>query len=248
MNLLLLLLFGVITITVFTLAGWWRYKMRALSFILSLVIGLTFFVLFAEGFRVAAPVAGVAGVISFIAGMFMFSPSKKGKEKQPKVKPAPKQKKQPFPTPGDQEFVCDGITRGELKSIVRNGKEQVKRIEDVALKIMKHNVRVDILEICTTANDIFDDFVKDPKDIKVARRFTLYYLDTTERIVTKYQQLSNAPYLSDDAKSTLKNVENTLGMIKDTFRKQLKKLTENDVLDLDAEVKVLQNTIKQEGI
>jgi hypothetical protein len=37
-------------------------------------------------------------------------------------------------------------------------------------------------------------------------------------------------------------------MIKDTFRKQLKKLTENDVLDLDAEVKVLKNTIKQEGI
>lgn len=247
MNLLLILLL-LLFITVATMVIGWRYKMRALSFILSLVIGLTFFVLFSEGFRVAAPVAGVAGVISFIAGMFMFSPAKKAQEKQPKVKLAPKQKKQPFPTPGDDEFVCEGITRGELKNIVRNGKEQVKRIEDIALKIMKHNVRIDILEICTTANDIFDDFIRDPKDIKVARRFTLYYLDTTERIVTKYYQLSNAPYLSDDAKATLKNVENTLLMIKDTFRKQLKKLTENDVLDLDAEVKVLQNTIKQEGI
>ncbi|NLY17950.1 MAG: 5-bromo-4-chloroindolyl phosphate hydrolysis protein, partial [Clostridiaceae bacterium] len=97
-------------------------------------------------------------------------------------------------------------------------------------------------------NDIFDDFVRDPKDIKIARRFTLYYLDTTERIVTKYYQLSNVPYLSDDAKATLKNVESTLVMIKDTFRKQLKKLTENDVMDLDAEIKVLRNTIKQEGI
>jgi 5-bromo-4-chloroindolyl phosphate hydrolysis protein len=113
---------------------------------------------------------------------------------------------------------------------------------------MKHDVRINILEICTTANDIFDDFVKDPKDIKIARRFILYYLDTTERIVAKYYQLSKSPYLSDDAKNTLNNVESTLVMIKDTFRKQLKKLTENDVLDLDAEVKVLKNTIKQEGI
>ncbi|MDD4296892.1 MAG: 5-bromo-4-chloroindolyl phosphate hydrolysis family protein [Ruminiclostridium sp.] len=222
--------------------------MRALSFTLSLVIGLTFFILFAEGFRTDVSVSAVAGVISFIAGMFMFSSKNKSKEKKPKVKPAPKQNKQPFPTPGDQEFVCDGITRGELNKIVRNGREQVKHIEDIALKIMKHNVRVDILEICTTANDIFDDFVKDPNDIKIARRFILYYLDTTERIVTKYFQLGKAPYLSDDAKKTLQNVEQTLGMIKETFRRQLKKLTENDVLDLDAEVKVLQNTIKQEGI
>lgn len=244
MNLLLLLLL----FTVATIVIGWRYKMRALSFILSLVTGLTFFVLFAEGFRASVPVSGIAGIISFIAGMFMFSPSKKDKQSQPKVKPAPKQNKQPFPSPGDDEFVCEGITRGELKRIVKNGKEQVKRIEDVALNIMKHNVRIDILDICATANDIFDDFVKDPKDIKAARRFILYYLDTTERIVTKYYQLSKAPYLSDEAKTTLKNVENTLGMIKDTFRKQLKKLTENDVLDLDAEVKVLQNTIKQEGI
>lgn len=243
MIILVFLLFAVITIVI-----GWRYKVRALSFTLSLVIGLTFFILFAEGFHTNVSVSAVAGIISFIAGMFMFSSKNNSKEKKPKVKPAPKQNKQPFPTPGDQEFVCDGITRGELNKIVRNGREQVKRIEDIALKIMKHNVRVDILEICTTANDIFDDFVKDPNDIKIARRFILYYLDTTERIVTKYYQLGKAPYLSDDAKKTLQNVEQTLGMIKDTFRRQLKKLTENDVLDLDAEVKVLQNTIKQEGI
>lgn len=222
--------------------------MRALGFILSIIISLTFFVLFAEGFHATMPIAAIAGIISFISGMLIFSPSKKQVEKKSNVKPAPKQKRQPIPKPGDHEFVCEGITRGELNRIVRNGKEQVKRIEDIALKIMKHNVRIDILEICTTSNDIFDDFVKDPKDIKEAKKFILYYLDTAERIVTKYYQLGKAPYLSDEAKTTLKNVEHTLIMIKDTFRRQLKKLTENDVMDLDVEVKVLQNTIKQEGI
>jgi 5-bromo-4-chloroindolyl phosphate hydrolysis protein len=222
--------------------------MRLLGFILSIIIGLTFFALFSEGFRTGGGIAGVAGIISFIAGMFIFSSSKKQTERKSNAKPAPKQKKQPIPKPGDQEFVYEGLTRGELNSIVRNGKEQVKRIEDIGLKIMKHDVRINILEICTTSNDIFDGFIKDPGDVRVARRFILYYLDTTERIVTKYYQLSQALYLSEDAKATLKNVEQTLGMIKDTFRRQLKKLTENDVLDLDAEVKVLQNTIKQEGI
>jgi len=221
--------------------------MKTLSFALSVVIGFTFFALFLEGFQSPLPVAAGAGVVSFIAGLLIFMPSKKQPAKKADVKQAPKPKKRPS-MPDDDELVCDGITRGELRRIVRDGKEQVKRIEDIGLKVMKHDVRINILEICTAANDIFDDFVKDPKDINVARRFILYYLDTTERIVTKYYELSNAPYLSDEAKRTLGNVESTLVMIKDTFRKQLKKLTENDVLDLDAEVKVLKNTIKQEGI
>ncbi|WP_252891245.1 5-bromo-4-chloroindolyl phosphate hydrolysis family protein [Thermoclostridium stercorarium] len=90
--------------------------------------------------------------------------------------------------------------------------------------------------------------MKDPRDIKESRRFLLYYLDTTERIVSKYYELSNTSYLSDEAKKTLKDVESTLVLIKDSFRNHLKKLTENDVLDLEAEIRVLQNTIKREGI
>ncbi len=221
--------------------------MRALGLVLSIIIGFTFFALFLEGFQATLPISVGAGVISFVGGMFMFAPAKKRNPKSIKKK-APKQKKKPLEMPDDSEMVCDGITRGEQRRIVRNGKAQVKRIENIGFKVMNHSVRIDILEICTAANDIFDDFLKDPKDIKEARRFILYYLDTTERIVSKYYQLSQAPYLSEDAKKTLGNVENTLDMIKDTFRKQLKKLTENDVLDLDAEVKVLKNTIKQEGI
>lgn len=47
-----------------------------------------------------------------------------------------------IPAPGDDEFVCEGVTRGELKRIVREGKEQVNRIEETGLKIMNHTVRV----------------------------------------------------------------------------------------------------------
>lgn len=224
--------------------------MKTLRIILSSIIALTFFALFLEGFNSSIPVALGAGSVTFIAGMLMFSPAKNKEQKKTQAKPEqkqPKQKKKP-PMPGDDELVCDGITRGDLKRIVSEGKKQVGRIEEIGLKIMNHSVRVDILEICTIATDIFDNFLKDPKDIKESRRFLIYYLDTTERIVSKYYELSKMTYLSDEAKKTLKNVESTLVLIKDSFRSHLKKLTENDVLDLEAEVKVLQNTIKREGI
>jgi len=221
--------------------------MKALRIILSSIIGLTFFTLFLEGFQSSFPVAFMAGGLTFFAGMLMFAPAK-NREQRKNIKPPQNHRKKAAPEPGDDEFVYEGITRGELKRIVREGKEQVHRIEESGLKIMNHTVRVDVLEICSIANDIFDNFLKDPRDVKEFRRFLIYYLDTTERIVSKYYELSKATYLSDEAKKTLKNVESTLVLIKDSFRNHLKKLTENDVLDLEAEVRVLQNTIKREGI
>ncbi len=217
--------------------------MKTLRIILSSIIGLTFLALFLEGFNSPVPVAIGAGGVTFLAGMLMFSPSgnKKPKKKTIKAQRATK-------SAADDEFVCDGITRGELNRIVREGKTQVKRIEDVGLKIMNHKVRIDVLEICTTANDIFDNFITDPLDIKTSRRFLLYYLDTTERIVSKYYELGKSAYLSDNAKNTLKNVESTLVLIKDSFRSHLKKLTDNDIMDLEAEVTVLKNAIQREGI
>ncbi|HZK27915.1 MAG TPA: 5-bromo-4-chloroindolyl phosphate hydrolysis family protein [Thermoclostridium sp.] len=217
--------------------------MKTLRIILSSIIGLTFLALFLEGFNSPVPVAIGAGGVTFLAGMLMFSPSgnKKPMKKTVKAQRATK-------SATDDEFVCDGITRGELNRIVREGKTQVKRIEDVGLKIMNHKVRIDVLEICTTANDIFDNFITDPLDIKTSRRFLLYYLDTTERIVSKYYELGKSAYLSDNAKNTLKNVESTLVLIKDSFRSHLKKLTDNDIMDLEAEVTVLKNAIQREGI
>lgn len=222
--------------------------MKGLRIVLSSIIGLTFFALFLEGFQSSLPVAIGAGAVTFMTGMLMFSPARNNEKKGRQVNPPQNHRKKSMHEPGDDEFVCEGITRGELKRIVREGREQVNRIEEIGLKIMNHTVRVDILEICSIANDIFDNFLKDPRDIKESRRFLNYYLDTTERIVSKYYELSKAVYLSDEAKKTLKDVESTLVLIKDSFRNHLKKLTENDVLDLEAEVKVLQNTIKREGI
>ncbi len=225
--------------------------MKTLRIILSSIIGLTFLALFLEGFNSSFPVALAAGGITFLTGMLMFSPSGNKKSKPQNIKPRPKPNPKPKKAPksaDDDEFVCDGITRGELNRIVRDGKAQVSRIEDVGLKIMNHKVRIEVLEICTAANDIFNNFITDPLDIKTSRRFLLYYLDTTERIVSKYYELSKSTYLSDDAKKTLKNVESTLVLIKDSFRSHLKKLTDNDIMDLEAEVTVLKNTIKREGI
>ncbi|WP_252891228.1 hypothetical protein [Thermoclostridium stercorarium] len=54
--------------------------MKALRFILSTIISLTFLALFLEGFHSSLPAAILAGGLSFLGGMLMFSPDRKTKE------------------------------------------------------------------------------------------------------------------------------------------------------------------------
>jgi len=98
------------------------------------------------------------------------------------------------------------------------------------------------------ADSIFDDFIKDPKDVRAARKFIDYYLETTLKIVLLYTELSAKSVYSDQEKQVLEKAEQILKQIEDTFHKQLGKLQEDDYLDLATELDVLEMTMKSEGI
>ena len=167
----------------------------------------------------------VLGILGFVGGQFLFHRKET-----------------------TMEFVADGLTQDHVDQVVAAGKEQVKRIKNLSMKIGDVKVRDEVKGICRTADEIFDNFVEDPKDIKTARKFLSYYLDTTERILDRYVTISSKSVRDSDIEETLAKVEDMLSLIDETFKKQMKKLLEDDVLDLDIELEVLEKTIKSEGI
>ncbi|GAU78825.1 5-bromo-4-chloroindolyl phosphate hydrolysis family protein [Fusibacter sp. 3D3] len=165
------------------------------------------------------------GILSFIGGQFLF-PKKEA----------------------SLEFIVDGLTRADVDEVIRAGKEKVNSIEKLNKSIGNTQVQDEIYSICATANAIFEDFKEDPKDVKTARKFLSYYLDTTERILDRYVMISNKKIRDGEIDVTLTKVEEMLSLIDETFKKQMRKLLEDDILDLDVELEVLEKTIKAEGI
>lgn len=140
------------------------------------------------------------------------------------------------------------LTQNEINQIIRNGREQVEVIRNVG-KLLEHQpVQETIFKICKVADVIFDDFVKDPKDIRAARKFIDYYLSTTQKIVVLYKELSQKPVHNEKEQKILEDTQRILVQIEETFHKQLGKLQEDDYLDLETELAVLEMTIKSEGI
>jgi len=192
--------------------------------ILAGIIGGAAFLILLFLFR-SFPFAIIASATAFILSLFLFR-----KEKT------------------EISFHLNGIKEEELRKTVKEGLDKVKEMRIISLTIKDKIVKQKVDDIFNIVEKIFDDFKKDPNDIKASRQFLGYYLDSTIKIIKKYAEISDQNINSEVVRSTLSRTEKLLDTIKTAFEKQLSHLLQNDILDLDAEVEVLDKTLKMEGL
>ncbi len=141
------------------------------------------------------------------------------------------------------------VTHEEVKAseVVKKGMNSLREISNQTRFIRNNEVAGKIREICRIGVEIFDEIKREPKDLRKARQFINYYLDTTEKIVKRYVELSSKKESNPEIEETMKKVEESLDSIKDTYQKQLNNLLEDDLLDINTEIEVLKKTMKLEG-
>lgn len=145
-----------------------------------------------------------------------------------------------------------GTVNGAVKAVmaekaVKEGIEKLKNIRNNTRMISNNEIAAKIQDIYKTGFDIFEYLDKNPGDLSKARQFINYYLDATQKIVNQYVELSAKKEKTKEIEESLKNVEAILDSIKETYSKQLHNLMEDDLLDLNTEIKVLEKTMKFES-
>jgi 5-bromo-4-chloroindolyl phosphate hydrolysis protein len=140
------------------------------------------------------------------------------------------------------------VTEEELNRTLKQGYDHIKQLQYYETQVRDPEVKEKLDKITRSVRDIFVIFKKDPKDIKYARQFLSYYLDTTIKIVQKYTALSAQHVNSQQIKSTLLKAENMLDSIAVAFEKQKEKLLSDDVMDLDVEIQTLEKTFNAEDL
>lgn len=144
--------------------------------------------------------------------------------------------------------IGEGITPQLSETTMKEGGEKVKDLVDCANDIKDAAVRAKIARIIDVIKRIIANFEKDPKDIKQAKQFLSYYLDTSIKIVRKYRDLSARNVRSPEIAATLSKAELMLDSIEKAFEKQQARLLRNDAMDLDSEVQTLEKTINAEDL
>ncbi len=190
------------------------------------IVGGSGFLVFLFKLQSSVTVAVAVGVLCFIAVHLILS--KSGNASLPN----------PVKIPRNEAAEC----------VIQEAEEKVNKIRYFGSKIANRNVKLKADAICGLAAKIFDDIRKDPRDVKPAKKFLGYYLDATANILEKYLDISEKQLASAEVNERLRKSEETLEMIRAAFERQLTRLTENDIMDLDSEISVLQNTLKMEDM
>ncbi len=146
------------------------------------------------------------------------------------------------------DVALSGIDGDAVQRILSEATVKVDGIAALTSRIPKAEVKSKIEKLVVVARGILDDIRKDPKDARRARQFLNYYLDAVTRILTHYTELTERGIGSTDAKAALVKVESLLISLENAFEMQRASLAADDVLDLDAEISVLEKTLDMEGM
>jgi 5-bromo-4-chloroindolyl phosphate hydrolysis protein len=129
------------------------------------------------------------------------------------------------------EFVLETIeeAQGKLARI----DEKLESIGDTTLT-QKLSIAV------KKAEYILDTIQKDPKDIRVARKFLIVYIDGIARVIDSYVSLDEG----DIDASRRQKLYGLVEELEEKFDRELERLKRNNLFDLDVNIDVLQEQIK----
>jgi len=129
------------------------------------------------------------------------------------------------------EFVIETLAeaRGKLADIEKN----MKNIQEKSLHTK--------LRIATDkAYEILNNIEADPKDLRVARKFIIVYIDGIKKVTQSYTNMDENE-VTDDTKKKLNKL---LIDVEVKFDKEINRLKKNNQFDLDVHIDVLQEQIK----
>jgi len=129
------------------------------------------------------------------------------------------------------EFVIETLAtaRGKLAFI----EEDMKNIEDKKLHQQ--------LRIATNKGyEILNNIEADPKDLRIARKFIIVYIDGIKKVTSSYNAIDE----KEITITTKEKLTTLLNDVEERFEKELVRLKQNNHFDLDVQIDVLQQQIK----
>lgn len=102
-------------------------------------------------------------------------------------------------------------------------------------------------ELERIAGNIRDYLVQNPKKIPAARRYIDYYQETAANVLENYVELKETGLSTKETEKVLKNTRESVATLTAAFKMQFEKLMQNELMDMEADLNLLKQTLRSEG-
>ena len=95
---------------------------------------------------------------------------------------------------------------------------------------------------------MIDQVEKKEEKLKQVRQFMNYYLPTTIKLLEQYVQLQNVGLKGENISTAMQQIEQMLDKVIVAFQKQLDSMFERDVVDITADIQVMEQMMAAQGL
>ena len=166
-------------------------------------------------------------------------------EETPPREAPPKQEppKEAPPQPADEPAADP-----ELAALLRRGREAVRRIQELNDAIPDYRMSAKLKQIEILTSSILSQVEKKPDKRKAVRQFMDYYLPTTIKLLEQYVSLQEVGLPGENITTGMERIEAMLDKVIVAFQKQLDGLFARDVVDITADIQVMEQMMAQNGL
>ena len=155
---------------------------------------------------------------------------------KPKVEYVP----EPEPEPVSYGAAADAI--------LAEAKKARAEMERLAASIPDQDVKQKIASLLSLSDRIAQDAIQDEADIPQIQKFQNYFLPSTIGLLNAYDRMSAQGVNGENISGSRQRIADMLQTEVEAFQKQLDALYRNDAMDVDADIKVMQQLLEREGL
>lgn len=137
-------------------------------------------------------------------------------------------------------------TENAYKRLLESSKNDLKKLKEMQIEDEKININV--LNIIKTTEKIIKVLSKKTNKISSASKFLNYYLPITIKILERFDEIEDQKLTSNSSKEFVDRIRNLIVNIEIAFENQLNNLYCDDLIDINAEIKVFETMLKTDGL
>ena len=153
---------------------------------------------------------------------------------------------QPEPAPATPEPKTTG--NAELDEVLRQGETSIAEIRRLNDEIPDFKISAQLKQLEILTERIFDFVRQHPEDVRQIRQFLNFYLPTTIKLLQQYVVLQGQGMRMGNIDEGMQKIEDMLDKVIVAFQTQLDSLFESDVVDITADIQVMERMMTAEGL
>ena len=145
----------------------------------------------------------------------------------------------------------DGISQEDgalLQESYTKAVNDFNYLEDARKNVQEPGLHAQLDKMQDIARNLLEYLQAHPEKISLARRFVDYYQDRSVVLVKKYFELEKTNLQTQEVQDTKQRIRTMLFSMDEAYSEQFNKLLNEQLMDMDAELKVMEQTIEADGI